>query len=199
MAGGHGQINPKSCNKKNGRISQKWFFLHGIWQTSMDRLKFFLVNSENQQIKKSSDPESERCKIQGFTKFVPNPQKITRNFVQDSIQKSMKRMKVSSIDMLQFHWWDYYDKNYLVAIEFLDELQKKGLIKHLGLTNFDTIRFEEICQLGVKIVSNQTQYSILDRRPEIKLEKSCKLKNTKNISIWNSCWRIFFKKIFVQA
>ena len=59
----------------------------------------------------------------------------------------------------QFHWQDYSDKNYLVALQILRDLKDEGFISAIGLCNFDSIRTDEICtQLGPGvIVSNQVQ------------------------------------------
>ncbi|MGD9098913.1 MAG: aldo/keto reductase, partial [Anaerolineae bacterium] len=38
--------------------------------------------------------------------------------------------------------------------------------KHIGVTNFDVPRLQEILEAGVPVVSNQVQYSVLDHRPE---------------------------------
>jgi aryl-alcohol dehydrogenase-like predicted oxidoreductase len=75
-------------------------------------------------------------------------------------------MNVDCIDLLQFHWWDYQDSNYLEALQHLAKLQEDGKIRYLGLTNFDTKRIKIIIEKGFKIISNQIQYSILDQRPE---------------------------------
>jgi hypothetical protein len=60
---------------------------------------------------------------------------------------------------LQFHWQDYNDNRYLMALPHLQDLQSEGLIATIGLSNFDAIRTDEICtQLGPDaIVSNQVQ------------------------------------------
>jgi len=47
----------------------------------------------------------------------------------------------------------------------LTELKAQGLIKELGVTNFDLKRLKEFKDAGVPIVSNQVQLSALDRRP----------------------------------
>jgi aryl-alcohol dehydrogenase-like predicted oxidoreductase len=93
--------------------------------------------------------------------------------VEYYIEQSIKKMNVESIDLLQFHWWDYNDASYLSALEHLTELQAKGKIKHLGLTNFDTKQMEIMVEKGYKLVSNQVQYSILDLRPEAMMVPFC--------------------------
>jgi len=88
-------------------------------------------------------------------------------------------MNVKSIDVLQFHWWDYNDTNYIEALHHLSKLRDEGKIRHLGLTNFDTERIEIIVKQGFKLVSSQVQYSILDQRPEIKMVPFCQKYNIK--------------------
>src|SRR2546421_336434 len=55
----------------------------------------------------------------------------------------------------------------------LTDLQHEGRIRHLGLTNFDTRHLETICGRGIPVVSNQVQYSIIDRRPEVRMVPFC--------------------------
>ena len=83
-------------------------------------------------------------------------------------------MSVSKLDMLQFHWWDYSDSRYLDALKYLDELRAEGLIGELSVTNFDTRHLREIVNRGISISSNQIQYSVIDRRPEVKMVEFCK-------------------------
>jgi len=49
-------------------------------------------------------------------------------------------MQVKILDLMQFHGWDYRDKSYLSALQYMVEqtLQNEGKIKHLALLNFDT-------------------------------------------------------------
>ena len=112
-----------------------------------------------------------------FTKFVPNPEPMTRSIVEHYIDESIKRMNVKAIDLLQFHWWDYSDLNYISALDNLEKLCNEGKIKNLGLTNFDTERMTTILENGINVVSNQVQYSILDQRPENKMTMFCKKNN----------------------
>ena len=54
-------------------------------------------------------------RIQGLTKWVPQPRRITRTIVNENIERSLRRMSVSSLDLLQFHWWDYNNPYYMDA------------------------------------------------------------------------------------
>ena len=49
----------------------------------------------------------------------------------------------------------------------------EGKIRHLALTNFDTERLGVIAD-RVRIVSNQVQYSLVDRRPEVRMASFCR-------------------------
>jgi aryl-alcohol dehydrogenase-like predicted oxidoreductase len=59
------------------------------------------------------------------------------------------------------------------ALNYLFDLKDEQLIKNIGLTNFDTERLQIITDSNLKIVSNQIQYSIIDRRPEIRMIPFC--------------------------
>jgi aryl-alcohol dehydrogenase-like predicted oxidoreductase len=98
---------------------------------------------------------------------------MTRRVVEDAISISLTRMGVERLDLLQFHWWDYKDDGYLDALKHLSDLQQEGRIRHLALTNFDTERLSTIADHGVRVVSNQVQYSLLDRRPEVRMARFC--------------------------
>ena len=111
--------------------------------------------------------------IQAFTKWVPRPGRMTRCVVEDAISISLTRMGVERLDLLQFHWWDYENDGYLDALKHLSDLQQEGKIHHLALTNFDTERLSVIADHGVRVVSNQVQYSLVDRRSELRMARFC--------------------------
>jgi aryl-alcohol dehydrogenase-like predicted oxidoreductase len=113
------------------------------------------------------------AEIQAFTKWVPSPGAMTRRVVEDAIGVSLRRMGVQRLDLLQFHWWDYRDARYLDALRHLADLQQDGKIRHLALTNFDTGRLAVIAGHGIRVVSNQVQYSLVDRRPAAKMAAFC--------------------------
>jgi aryl-alcohol dehydrogenase-like predicted oxidoreductase len=112
--------------------------------------------------------------IQAFTKWVPHPGPMSRPTVERAIGRSLSRMGVDRLDLLQFHWWDYNDPRYLDALRHLADLRDDGKIRHLALTNFDTEHLAVIAGHGIGIVSNQVQYSLVDRRPEARMAAFCR-------------------------
>ena len=170
VAGGHGQIDSESA------ISEM-FDYHEAGLTSWDLADIYgpaeeFIGEFGKKIAKKKG-EDELLKIQALTKFVPSSGPMTRSIVEYYVDKSLKRMNVKSIDVLQFHWWDYNDVNYLDALHHLSKLCDEGKIRHLGLTNFDTERMKILVEQGFRLVSNQVQYSVLDQRPEIKMTPFC--------------------------
>jgi aryl-alcohol dehydrogenase-like predicted oxidoreductase len=129
--------------------------------------------------------EEELDKIRALTKWVPQPGRITRSIVNESIDRSLHRMGVSMVDLLQFHWWDYNNPYYMDALKYLSDLRDEGKIKHIGLTNFDTERLQIMIDSDLQIVSNQVQYSIIDRRPEVKMIPYC-LENNVSLLCYGS-------------
>lgn len=120
--------------------------------------------------------------IKGLTKWVPPPVKMTRAYVEQNIDRSRKRMDVKTLDMLQFHWWEYSDRGYLDALKHMADLKEEGKIKTLSLTNFDTKRLQIILENQIPIVSNQVQYSIVDTRPQQRMAELCQLTGVKLIT-----------------
>ncbi|MFS8011603.1 putative oxidoreductase [Helianthus anomalus] len=121
-------------------------------------------------------------KVKGLTKWVPPPVKMTSSYVRQNIDISRKRMDVASLDMLQFHWWDYANKGYLDALKHLTDLKEEGKIKTVALTNFDTERLQIILENGIPIVSNQVQHSLVDMRPQQRMAELCQLTGVKLIT-----------------
>jgi aryl-alcohol dehydrogenase-like predicted oxidoreductase len=111
--------------------------------------------------------------LQFFTKWVPRPGVMSRKVVEAAVAISQRRMATESLDLLQFHWWDYSDPRYFDALAHLADLRDAGAIRHLALTNFDTERLAGILDHGIAIVSNQVQYSLIDRRPEVRMAPFC--------------------------
>jgi aryl-alcohol dehydrogenase-like predicted oxidoreductase len=96
-------------------------------------------------------------------------------------------MDVTSLDLVQFHWWVYNNPYYIDALKYLSDLRDEGKIKNVGLTNFDTERMQVMKDANLQIVSNQVQYSIVDRRPEIKMARFCRDNNASLLAYGTIC------------
>jgi aryl-alcohol dehydrogenase-like predicted oxidoreductase len=174
VSGAHGAIDP-------ARAVEAMFAYHDAGFTTWDLADHYgpaedLVGNFRRQFAARPGarygagrlPES-----QAFTKWVPRPGAMTRRIVEDAIAVSLRRMGTDRLDLLQFHWWDYGDQRYLDALRHLADLQGEGKIRHVALTNFDTERLQIIARHGIPILSNQVQYSLVDRRPEARMAAWC--------------------------
>ena len=108
------------------------------------------------------------------TKWVPKPGKSSKAETRAAIQLSLDRLQVASIDLLQYHCWNYPDPVWLDQLFWLQELKEEGLIKHLGLTNFDAAHVRVACATGIPIVSNQVCFSLLDGRASREMTEVCR-------------------------
>ena len=99
-----------------------------------------------------------------FTKWCPTPGPMTAEIVREGVERSRQRLGVEAIDLLQFHWWAFEHPAYLDAMKRLEALRREGLIRHLGVTNFDTAHLRVLVKHGIPVVSNQVSFSLLDRR-----------------------------------
>jgi len=108
-----------------------------------------------------------------FTKWCPTPGPMTAEVVREGVERSRRRLGVETIDLLQFHWWSFEHPAYLDAMNRLDDLRRDGLIRHLGVTNFDTAHLNVLVKHGVPIVSNQVSFSLLDRRAAGEMSAFC--------------------------
>ncbi|MEC8156728.1 MAG: aldo/keto reductase, partial [SAR324 cluster bacterium] len=52
-------------------------------------------------------------------------------------------------------------------------LKEEGIIRHLGLTNFDTDHLHLLLQEGIPIISNQVVVTLLDRRALADMSRLC--------------------------
>jgi aryl-alcohol dehydrogenase-like predicted oxidoreductase len=167
VSGAHGAIDPEAA-------VEAMFAYHDAGYTTWDLADHYgpaedLVGEFRRRLKKDRPGAS----FEALTKWVPQPGPATEAAVSRAIERSLRRMDVDQLDVLQFHWWEYDDEAYLDALTYLAKLQEQGLIRHLALTNFDTEHMKRITDHGVRIVSNQVQYSLIDMRPAAKMEAYC--------------------------
>ena len=117
--------------------------------------------------------QEQNSHVELLTKWVPKPGQKTREDVREAVCRSLDRMKSDRLDLMQFHAWDYADPHWLETLHYLQELRQEGLIRFLGLTNFDTNNLHKVISSGIKIVSNQVSFSLMDQRAKGALSQLC--------------------------
>ncbi len=112
-----------------------------------------------------------RCRAQAsadrvrlLTKWVPTPGPVSKADTRAAVERALARLGGEAIDLLQYHTWNYADPSWLDTLFHLQELKREGLIRHLGLTNVDTVHLRVVVATGIDIVSNQVSMSLIDRR-----------------------------------
>lgn len=102
------------------------------------------------------------------TKVVPDLetlQRLRKADLEAIVDTSLRRLGMERLDLAQFHWWDYDVPGCTQAMLWLQELQQAGKIAHLGITNFDTAHVQAMLDAGVRLLTHQVQYSLMDLRP----------------------------------
>jgi aryl-alcohol dehydrogenase-like predicted oxidoreductase len=102
------------------------------------------------------------------TKLVPDLGRlddIRPDEVEAIVDRSLQRLKVDRLPLVQFFWWDMSRGDPVGALAVLKDCQRKGKIATLGVTNWDTPAMDRFIDAGYDVASAQVQYSLLDRRP----------------------------------
>ena len=116
-------------------------------------------------------------RLKVHTKLVPDLDRlgtISKASIEGIVDESLRRLRTERLDLVQFHWWDYAVPRAIDALLWLDEIRRSGKIDNIGVTNFDTPHTQAILAAGVPLMSMQTQYSLLDARPENGLVAACR-------------------------
>ena len=115
--------------------------------------------------------------VRVHTKYVPDYDALPtlrRADVESIIDRSLHRLGVERLDLVQYHWWRYEVAGCEEAAVWLQELQRAGKINLLSVTNFNTAYTRRILDSGVALATAQVQYSLLDSRPEKELVGLCR-------------------------
>ena len=184
VSGAHGPINSEAAVQ--GMIGY-----HDEGFTTWDLADHYgpaedLVGEFRRRMINFGGPE-ELGRVQAFTKWVPRPGPMTRAIVEENIGIALRRMDVETLDLMQFHWWDYNNPAYLDALDHMSQMRDEGSIRHLALTNFDTDHLRTIIDHGTAIVSNQVQYSLVDMRPEVNMVPYCLENGVKLLTYGTVC------------
>ena len=123
--------------------------------TGVEELYGGLINSYCRSGRRRED-------IHIHTKLVPDldlikSSRVDQDYVNMIVRRSLNRLRTTYIDLVQFHWWDYTQPGYVEAAQSLQLLQKEGLVRQIGLTNFDTDHTRELLSAGVPVASTQVR------------------------------------------
>lgn len=119
------------------------------------------------------------------------PTTITQDVVNAAITERLVNINAERLELLQFHWQDYKDKQYVKAAKMIADDPR---VDNLGLCNFDTEHVEEIIESGVNVVSNQVQFSLIDLRPTFKMAESCRKRKVKLLTYGSLCGGLLAEK-----
>lgn len=109
---------------------------------------------------------------------------VSKEAMAANISERCRRLQMSKLDLLQFHWQHYDDTAYLDALRHLDADDRVGM---LGLCNFDTTHMKRVIDAGIAIHSNQVQFSLIDSRPVIEMGAVCVQHNIKLLTYGTLC------------
>ncbi|EUC47106.1 hypothetical protein COCMIDRAFT_90828 [Bipolaris oryzae ATCC 44560] len=109
---------------------------------------------------------------------------MTPAVIRANVTERCQRMSADKVDLLQFHWQDYEDHQYIEALRLLQQDER---VRHLGLCNFDTARLQEVIDDGIDIVTNQVQFSLIDARPRFRMGEVCAQHNVKLLTYGTLC------------
>jgi aryl-alcohol dehydrogenase-like predicted oxidoreductase/enamine deaminase RidA (YjgF/YER057c/UK114 family) len=108
-----------------------------------------------------------------FTKWVPKPGPISRDDVRTAVERAVERLQGKPVDLMQFHAWTFADAHWLDALSHLADLRADGLIRHIGVTNFDAAHLRIAVASGIPVLTNQVSFSLLDQRAAGRLSDVC--------------------------
>jgi aryl-alcohol dehydrogenase-like predicted oxidoreductase len=94
--------------------------------------------------------------------------KVVHSLKRDSIfreaEASLTRLGVDAIDLYQIHWPNPADQ-IEEGWSALAELKERGLVRHIGVSNFDAEQLRRIAQIA-PVETLQPPYSLVDRDAE---------------------------------
>jgi aryl-alcohol dehydrogenase-like predicted oxidoreductase len=97
--------------------------------------------------------------------------KVVHDLKRDSIlreaEASLKRLQVDAIDLYQIHWPNP-DPDIEEGWSALVELKQQGLVRHIGVSNFNVEQLRRIAQIA-PVETLQPQYSLIAREIETEI------------------------------
>jgi len=109
---------------------------------------------------------------------------VSQEAIAANIGERCRRLQQQKLDLLQFHWQHYDNLEYLDALRHIVQDPRVGMV---GLCNFDTTNMQRVVDEGIKIHSNQVQFSLVDSRPVERMGTFCVQHNIKLLTYGTLC------------
>jgi aryl-alcohol dehydrogenase-like predicted oxidoreductase len=90
--------------------------------------------------------------------------RLKRDSILREVGDSLERLGVDAIDLYQIHW-PIPDQDLEQGWSAFAELKEQGLVRHIGVSNFDVAQLERIRQIA-PVETLQPPYSLVDRDVE---------------------------------
>lgn len=112
------------------------------------------------------------------SKFMPLPWRLRTHDLVAALRRTLNRLTVDSILLYQIHW-PLHVRSLYTWMDALAIAVQEGLTTAVGVSNYSADQMkrahERLAGHGVPLVSNQVEYSILQRSPETNgVLKACK-------------------------
>ena len=103
------------------------------------------------------------------TKFFPYPWRVVRSQLLNALRRSLARLGVAEVNVYQMHW-PLRPRSVAAWMEPLAEAVSEGLVRNAGVSNYNVVQmrraFDRLAARGVRLASNQMEYSLLKRDVE---------------------------------
>ncbi|MDI3306066.1 MAG: aldo/keto reductase [Acetobacteraceae bacterium] len=101
----------------------------------------------------------------------PNEGGLSRKWIMQGAEASLRRLRTDYIDILYLHKEDH-NTPLEVTVRALGDLVRAGKIRHFGVSNYRSWRVAEICNLCDRMgidrpVVSQPYYNAMNRQPEV--------------------------------
>jgi aryl-alcohol dehydrogenase-like predicted oxidoreductase len=182
------RINPSDVNTQMAAQSLKKYVDN--WFTHFDTADHYADGEEILGIVKQQYGDG----ITIGTKRCPDPEPLQDWEVEQAVITSLQRLKISHIDLMQFHDRNPNQPYGIERLHILNKLKQKWLIKNIWLTNANTQYIQKVIKEGIPIASNQVCYSLLAYRPDSDMFKVCEENRIEILGFWTVAGWFFSEK-----
>ena len=103
------------------------------------------------------------------TKFAPLPLRLSESSLRRALAASLGRLELASVDLYQVHWPFTFVRIETLMHRLAHEVAA-GRVRGVGVSNYGATQMRRahaaLAEVGIPLVSNQVNYSLLHRAPE---------------------------------